>query len=189
MSEWLNWTELNWRRYLGFPGASVIKNLPANTGDIRDSGSIPTSGRSPGEGHGNPLQYSCLENSMDRGAWRATVHTVTNSQTPLRRLTSILVRRWLWVPRWQNVDLWSLILCVKWKNVLGWDLYLNLLTSSELIAFYNVHENHPASWSLEWNINRGHFNQKGIFLHQSLSCVSSLLAHTTDLDLLVSTIT
>ena len=52
----------------------VVKNLPANTGDIRDVGSIPGSGRSPGEGHGNPRQYSCLENPMDRRAWQATVH-------------------------------------------------------------------------------------------------------------------
>ena len=52
----------------------MIKNPPANAGDIRDVGSIPGSGSSPGGGHGNPLQYSCLENLMDRGAWRATVH-------------------------------------------------------------------------------------------------------------------
>ena len=57
----------------GFPGGSVVKNLPANAGDV---GSIPGSGRSPGEGNGNPLQYSCLENPMDRGAWQATVHGV-----------------------------------------------------------------------------------------------------------------
>ena len=49
----------------------VVKNLPVNTGDIRDVGSIPGSRRSPGGGHGNPLQYSCLENPMDRGAWRS----------------------------------------------------------------------------------------------------------------------
>ena len=58
----------------------VVKNLPANSGDIRDSGSIPESGRSSGGGNGNRLQYSCLENPMDRGAWRATVHGVTRSQ-------------------------------------------------------------------------------------------------------------
>ena len=52
----------------------VVKNLLANAGDIRDMGSIPGLGRSPGEGHGNPLQYSCLENPMDRGAWWITVH-------------------------------------------------------------------------------------------------------------------
>ena len=55
----------------------VVKNLPANAGDLRDVGLIPGSGRSLGGGHGNPLHYSCLENSMDRGAWRATVHGVT----------------------------------------------------------------------------------------------------------------
>ena len=55
----------------------VVKNLPANAGDIRDTGSIPESGRSPGEGNGHPLQYSCLENSMDKEAWWATVHGVT----------------------------------------------------------------------------------------------------------------
>ena len=49
--------------------ALVIKNSPANAGDTRDMGSIPGSGRSPGRGHGNPLQYSCLENPLDRGAW------------------------------------------------------------------------------------------------------------------------
>ena len=58
---------------LGFPGGSVVKNLPAKTEDERNSGSTPGSGISPGEGNGNPLQYSCLENPMDRGAWRATV--------------------------------------------------------------------------------------------------------------------
>ena len=61
--------------------ALVVKNLPANAGDTRAKGSIPESGRSPGVGNGNPLQYSCLENSMDRGAWQATVHGVTKNQT------------------------------------------------------------------------------------------------------------
>ena len=56
----------------------VVKNPPANAGD---TGSIPESGRSPGGGDGNPLQYSCLDNPTDRGAWRATVHGVTESQT------------------------------------------------------------------------------------------------------------
>jgi len=54
----------------------VVKYLPANAGDIRDMGSIPGLGRSPGEGHGNPLQYSFLENLMDRKVWRATVHGI-----------------------------------------------------------------------------------------------------------------
>ena len=64
---------------VGFPGGSVVKNIPANAGDIC---SIPGSGSSPGEGNGNPLQYSCLENPMDKGAWRATVH---GSHTELDR--------------------------------------------------------------------------------------------------------
>ena len=55
----------------------MIKNLPANAGDIREAGSIPGSGRSPGGGNGYPLPYSGLENPMDRGTWRATVHGVT----------------------------------------------------------------------------------------------------------------
>ena len=59
--------------------ALVVKNPPANEGDMGDTGSIPGAGRTPGGGHGNPLQYSCLKNPMDRGAWRATVHGVTKS--------------------------------------------------------------------------------------------------------------
>ena len=59
----------------------MVQNLPANAGDARDVGSIPIQGRSPGEGNDRPLQYSCLENPMDRGAWWATVHEVTESDT------------------------------------------------------------------------------------------------------------
>ena len=61
--------------------ALLVKNLPANAEDIKDEGSIPGLGRYPGEGHGNPLQYSCLENSMNRGAWWAIIHRVANNQT------------------------------------------------------------------------------------------------------------
>ena len=64
--------------------ALVIKNPPASAGDIKDVGSIPGLGRSPGGGHGNPLQDSCLENPMDRGARQSTVHGVTKSWTWLR---------------------------------------------------------------------------------------------------------
>ena len=60
--------KLSKKEKMGFPGGSVVKNPPANAGDTRDAGSIFESGRSPGGGHGNPLQYSCLENPMDRGA-------------------------------------------------------------------------------------------------------------------------
>ena len=65
----------------GSPGDIVVKNLPANAGNTRDAGLIPGSGRFPGGGHGNPLQYSCLENPMDRRAWRATVHGVAKNWT------------------------------------------------------------------------------------------------------------
>ena len=63
---------------MGFPGSSVVKNPPANAGDMS---SIPGSGRSSGEENGNPLQYSCLENPTDEGAWLATVHGVAESDT------------------------------------------------------------------------------------------------------------
>ena len=66
-----------------FPGGTVIKNPPANAEDTGDPSSTLGSGRSPGEGNANPLQYSCLGNPMDRGAWRATVHGVAKSQTRL----------------------------------------------------------------------------------------------------------
>ena len=74
--------EETWRT--GFPGGSVVKNPTAFPGDLGDPGSIPGLGRSPGEGKGSIFQYSCLENSMDRGAWWATVHGLTKSQAQLR---------------------------------------------------------------------------------------------------------
>ena len=74
------------------PGASqvalVVKNQPASTEDLRDMGSIPGWGRSPGGEHGNPLQCSCLENPMDKGAWWAMVHRVMKSQTGLKQLST-----------------------------------------------------------------------------------------------------
>ena len=69
---------------MGFPGAASgkkKKHTPANAGDIRDANSVPGLGRSPGRGHGNPLQYSCLENPKDREAWRVTVNGVSESDT------------------------------------------------------------------------------------------------------------
>ena len=69
--------DLNWDSQVEL----VVKNPPANAGNAKDVGSIPRSERSPGEGRGNPLQYSCLENPMDRGAWWATVPRVVKSQT------------------------------------------------------------------------------------------------------------
>ena len=72
---------------MGFPGGSEDKASAWNAGDL---GSIPGSGRSPGEENGNPLQYPCLENPMDRGAWWATVHGVTKSRTRLSEFTFTL---------------------------------------------------------------------------------------------------
>ena len=69
-------------------GVLVVKNLPVNAADIRNWGSIPGLGRSPGGGHGNPLQYTCLENPMDRGAWQAMVHRVAKSWTWLKQLNT-----------------------------------------------------------------------------------------------------
>ena len=69
--------------FTDFPGGAVVKTPPANAGDARDTGLIPKSGRSPGIGNGNPLQYSCLENFMDRGTWWPTVHGVTKSRARL----------------------------------------------------------------------------------------------------------
>ena len=69
-------------------GCIPQENPPANAGDIRDVGLIPGLGRSPGEGHANPVQCPCLENPMDRGAWQATAHGVTKSQTQLKRLST-----------------------------------------------------------------------------------------------------
>ena len=69
--------------------AQIVKNLPADAGDARDVGSVPRWGRSPGEGNGNPLQYSCLENPVDRGAWWATVHGVTKSRIQLSVCTRV----------------------------------------------------------------------------------------------------
>ena len=65
----------------------MVKNLPPNAGDVRDITSSPGLGRSPGGGHGNPLQYSCLENPMDRGVWRAIVHGVAKESDMTEQLT------------------------------------------------------------------------------------------------------
>ena len=73
--------KLIYKTETGFPGGLVVKNLPANSGDARDVGSIPGLGKLPGIGNDN--EYSCLENSMDRGAWQATAHGITKSRVQL----------------------------------------------------------------------------------------------------------
>ena len=87
---WIKYEYTAWASQI----ALVVKNLPANTGDVRDPGSIPGSGRSLREGHGNPLWYSSLENPMDGGAWRTAVHRITKSWTWLKQLgTQTLANR------------------------------------------------------------------------------------------------
>ena len=87
---------------MGFPGGSEVKASACNVGDL---GSIPELGRSPGEGNGKPLQYSCLENHMDGGAWWVTVHRVTKSQTQLSDFTSLAVQRLKLCFRFRGMDL------------------------------------------------------------------------------------
>ena len=94
---------LPWRLRWGSQVALVVKNLPANAGDVREAGSIPGWGRSPGGGNGNPLLYSCLENPIDRGAWLATVQSVINSQTQLKRLSTQDSRSFSSITRKKNV--------------------------------------------------------------------------------------
>ena len=77
-----------YKREMGFPGGAGGNEPTASVGDIRDVGSIPEPGRSPGGLHGNPLQYSCLENPMNRGAWWATVHRITKSLTRLKQIST-----------------------------------------------------------------------------------------------------
>ena len=88
----------------GFPGSTVVKNLPINAGDAREVSSVPVLGRSPGVGNANSFQESGLENSKDRGAWQATVHGVSKSQTQLskcyvRAFRSIIERKCAQLPR------------------------------------------------------------------------------------------
>ena len=79
--------------------ALAVKNPPANAGDAREVGSIPGSGRSPGVGYGNPLLYSCPDNPIDRGGWRATVCRVAKSQTRLKQFSMhVLSLQWQWAP-------------------------------------------------------------------------------------------
>ena len=86
--------EIQWvvLRSRDFPSGAVVRNSPANAGDTRDTGLIPGLGRSLGVGNGNPLQYYCLENSMDREAWRAVVYGVTKSRTQLNTHVCTLLR-------------------------------------------------------------------------------------------------
>ena len=91
----------------GFPSGSWLKNLPANEGGTGDVGSVPGSRRSPGGGHGNPLQYPCLENPMDRGAWWIMVHQVAKSQTQLSTHTPPRKHRMPFKSQWSKKSRWA----------------------------------------------------------------------------------
>ena len=95
-------------RVVSFRASQVVlgvKNPPDNAEDIRNVGSVPGRGRSPGEGHGNPLQYSCPENPMDIGAWHVTIHRVSKSRTQLKQLntTHIVYFKWIYLIKESNV--------------------------------------------------------------------------------------
>ena len=96
----------------GLPWCSVVKNSPANVGNIKVAGSIPVSGRSSAEGLGNPLQYSCLENPKDREAWRPTVHRVTKSQnrwaTEYAHMQNLHITSLWWLRSCQDSKKWIL---------------------------------------------------------------------------------
>ena len=95
--------------------ALVVKNLPANAGDIRDAGLIPGLGRSPGGGHGNPLQYSCLESLMDREAWWATAHQFPKSPTWLKQLGMHII-----INDVEHISQCLLAICVSFGESLFW---------------------------------------------------------------------
>ena len=103
-----------------FPRGALVKNLPANAGDVRDMRMILGSGRSPGGGHGNPLWYAWLENPMDRGAWQATIHRVTKSWTWLKWLNTPECKAvcifWRLIPRW--------LLCLEIFSPILWVIFL-----------------------------------------------------------------
>ena len=104
----------------------VVKNPPANAGDMRDTSSIPGSGRSPGGGRGNPLQYSCLENPMDPGAWQATVHRVTKSQIGLKWLS---IHFLLFQNRREKKNLMEAFNYLKKKRLqINWEALFNEIT-------------------------------------------------------------
>ena len=115
-----------WYTNLDFSHGWVVENPPAYAGDIWDLGLIPGLARPPGGGHGNPLQYSCLENPMDRRAWQATVHGVTKSWTWLRDCSlknkEILMCYNVYEP-WEHCAKWNMAVTHTQKNTVWFYLY------------------------------------------------------------------
>ena len=122
----------------GFPGGSVVKNPPANAGDM---GSIPGWGRSPGEGNGNPFQYSCLENPMDRRVLLATVHGVTKSQAWLKRLSTADILTEV-ISFDSFLSLFFLSCRETWKNALQIIVELEYATGDEMAGLHHQLNGH-----------------------------------------------
>ena len=169
----------------GFPGGVVVKYLPANAGDAGDTGLIPGLGRSPGGGNGNPLHYSCQDNPMDRGAWRATVHGVArvghnwaHTHAPNNASTphwwsfpfSLAPRRWLVVCQHQQQEgrnkgkflswlVWSQTLLL--PSLITWNYRICLPHLSIFPApfFFTFHHFYPSLLTLfiTWNITKANF--------------------------------
>ena len=141
---------LMYSQIMGFPGGAVAKSLPASardSGNTRDASSIPGSGRSSGEGNGYPLQYSCLDNSMEREAWQATDHGVTKSQTWLsaRAHTHTHTHR-------LTVQCWFYFSCRK-KKYFNSFLFLRFLSLAVRLAFSS--QGHTWRHSFIYQLEKG----------------------------------
>ena len=120
----------------------VVKNPTAHAGNIRDAHSVPGLGRSPGGGHGNPLHYSCLENPRDRGAWWATVHGVTKSQTWLMWLSTRA--------HMHNVNAMEVVVCTQHIQVVLFGTFWNIFPRIFSIHWWL----NPMEWNLQiWRAN------------------------------------
>ena len=139
----------------------VVKNLPANAGDVRETGSTSGLGRYPGGGHGNPLHYSCLENPMDRGAWRATVHRIAKSWT-WQKWLSTHTPAGIW-PSWNLNSALS-----GFKYILSWS-----------IMWLHLRESKICKWSVYSGYNDWFWNCTGIDTCLSLYFLSYVLWATS----------
>ena len=139
--------------------ALVVKSLLTSTGDLRDSGLIPGAGRSPGGEHGNPLQYSCQENPVDRGAWLATVHRVAKSWTWLKRLSTAYIYMYM--------------------NILGrdWGQEEKGTTEDEMAGWHHRLNGHGFGWTPGVGDGQG-----GLACCNSWGCKESRLSNWTELN-------
>ena len=132
----------------------MVKNLPASTGDARDCSSIPGLGRSPGGGNDSALQYSSLENPVDRAAWQSTVHGITKIQTPLRHACTMTKSDNL--PRLQHLGISLCMLTSYWdiqnhsEASKSNNVFLSVLTLLELCILFRIWWNHVLSFPEKW---------------------------------------